>query len=744
MVKDEEESILKTLSSCLNVIDRLFLHDTGSTDNTIAIAKQFCDKQNITFKLVESKFVNFSESRNLLLDYAEQYIEKDEFYMVLDANDELQATWNFVSALKNIPKGINTVMVNSVWVNNGDAGDVNSHLKILLLRSGNKVRYERYVHEFTTINGHPLTDYFSLQDVSLYQDRKKENAKTGKRYSQDIILLQKELEDFGHDRYRSRTLFYLGRTFLRMKEYVSSKRYFQELFDHDGYIDPEDAYMGRMYYASILDHLDVSWGEQLKYLLEAYNLIPNKIEALITITLKYCITEEWHIAYIFAKYMCELNLKGKPHHGMNLLDYNIKRWYLLALVSYYTKHFDIGRTALSHIGDETLFKNKCPKELYTKIATLRGFYFPFYNEIQGKPIILVFGGYGYSKWDGGLINSKTGLGGSETVITYVSTLLNKHQDLPVYVCCDTKDVNIIEGVTFFPIEHYEMFASVHNIDTLFVFRYTQYVRYNPNIKRVIVVLEDTLPITDKYEKIALEYNDKLKHIVCKTNWHKKYLLDKIKEKEPDLYTNIQNKVKVIGNAIIPDRFLNQNIDKQPWRFIYSSCPTRGAWNLARLIPKIREIIPVAEFHFFVTFTCPYYKNIHRVPELKIALENTPGVIIHPRVSQQELAKEMLKSDIWLYPTEFKETYCITALEMQMARVFCIYSNNSCLDETISDRGILVDAEPNEEENDSKFLQVIRDLVDKKIDKETYLEKGYNWAIEQSWNNIIKEFLLLIK
>ena len=252
-----------------------------------------------------------------------------------------------------------------------------------------------------------------------------------------------------------------------------------------------------------------------------------------------------------------------------------------------------------------------------------------------------------------------------------------------------------------------------------------------------------MPITDKFEKIGLEYNDKLKNIICKTNWHKKYLLNKIKEKDPELYSKVYNKVIVIGNGIYLPRFNHDGIKKQPWRFIYSSCPTRGARNLVRMIPKIRKIIPEAEFHFFIALTCPYYKDFHRISELKEQLENTPGVIIHPRISQEELAKEMIKSDIWLYPTRFKETYCITALEMQMAGVLCIYSNNSCLDETVGDRGVLVNVDPDLEENDKYFIQVIDDLVHNKIDKKDYIKRGCTWAVNQSWDNIIKKFLKLL-
>ena len=46
MVKNEEKNIVKTLSSCTNYIDNLYIYDTGSTDNTIRVITDFCDKNN--------------------------------------------------------------------------------------------------------------------------------------------------------------------------------------------------------------------------------------------------------------------------------------------------------------------------------------------------------------------------------------------------------------------------------------------------------------------------------------------------------------------------------------------------------------------------------------------------------------------------------------------------------------------------------------------------------------------------
>ena len=41
MCKNEETTILKTLNSCLGVIHKIFIYDTGSTDLTISLINEW-------------------------------------------------------------------------------------------------------------------------------------------------------------------------------------------------------------------------------------------------------------------------------------------------------------------------------------------------------------------------------------------------------------------------------------------------------------------------------------------------------------------------------------------------------------------------------------------------------------------------------------------------------------------------------------------------------------------------------
>ena len=81
-----------------------------------------------------------------------------------------------------------------------------------------------------------------------------------------------------------------------------------------------------------------------------------------------------------------------------------------------------------------------------------------------------------------------------------------------------------------------------------------------------------------------------------------------------------------------------------------------------------------------------------------------GVEIHGWVSKKELANAWSKADIWLYPCIFEETFCLTALEAAATKTLAISTPLAALNETISNRGILISGNPMDNEwQDKRFV-----------------------------------------
>lgn len=114
------------------------------------------------------------------------------------------------------------------------------------------------------------------------------------------------------------------------------------------------------------------------------------------------------------------------------------------------------------------------------------------------------------------------------------------------------------------------------------------------------------------------------------------------------------------------------VERNPRRLIYSSSPDRGLGTLLKIFERAREYVEDLELHIFYGLD-----NIEKIAaahgdkrpwrasfDIVEKAQKTPGVTWHGRVGQRELYQEFMKSGLWVYPTDFSETSCISSMEAQ--------------------------------------------------------------------------------
>lgn len=242
-----------------------------------------------------------------------------------------------------------------------------------------------------------------------------------------------------------------------------------------------------------------------------------------------------------------------------------------------------------------------------------------------------------------------------------------------------------------------------------------------------------------------------------TNWHSEHL--------QKLYNLDKNKMRVVPNGIDLERFSVDkwdNIDSN--RIIYSSSPDRGLETILSLWPIVRSRYPKMELHIYygweiIDRIIDVHKKrssgFHHLEDFKnrmltqiYALGGEEGGIYqHGRVDQDTLAKEMMKSMIWAYPTSFMETFCITAVEMQAAGVAPVTSKLAALKEVVWDGYKKLDGWPNNADYQRRWLQLLAETVDNREfriearDKARKHAENFTWDKSyETWNNIIKEYV----
>jgi len=112
------------------------------------------------------------------------------------------------------------------------------------------------------------------------------------------------------------------------------------------------------------------------------------------------------------------------------------------------------------------------------------------------------------------------------------------------------------------------------------------------------------------------------------------------------------------------------VERDPHRLIWTSSPDRGLENLLSIFARAREYEPSLNLHVFYG-----WNNIDKViakdksnpwAKLKERIARLPqdNVFWHGRTGQTELWQEYLRASLWVYPTTFTETSCISCMEAQ--------------------------------------------------------------------------------
>ena len=159
---------------------------------------------------------------------------------------------------------------------------------------------------------------------------------------------------------------------------------------------------------------------------------------------------------------------------------------------------------------------------------------------------------------------------------------------------------------------------------------------------------------------------KLSGIICVSEWHKKNTSKK--------YNYPLDKIKVIYNSVDITNFDDE--EKVKDLFIYSSHPERGLDTLLELWYYIKDIKPNATLKVF----CPKYGlDVFNQTYKKLNLKDVQFI---GNVDAKTLHREYSKAEYWFYPTQYEETFCITAIEAQLAKCKIITSPLAALNEII--------------------------------------------------------------
>ena len=231
---------------------------------------------------------------------------------------------------------------------------------------------------------------------------------------------------------------------------------------------------------------------------------------------------------------------------------------------------------------------------------------------------------------------------------------------------------------------------------------------------------------------GLENTAQYEKIFCLSDFHKNFV--------KNLYNVPENKLHVTKNGIDPERFTNLDFSKVKGKVVFSSSPDRGIKEAIEAMDIVVSKLPFVTLHVYYGLDNMYkVGRTKEADELKALMASRPYVKFHGNVTQVELTKELAEAEVWLYPTNFLETFCITALEMLACKVYpVVRASWGAVQETIESQSGQKSAMVYQHEPQVYAERVIEAI-------EQSLWKGITFNPENaSWKNVAQEWLQFLE
>lgn len=355
IVKNESAIIERCLNSLVNQIDYWVIVDTGSTDNTQMIIKNFMMKHNVPGELIERPWVNFSHNRTEALELAENkadYVllcDADMVLEVIDSNwkDKLSGNSSYLVIQKN-----NTLRYQNVRLINGR------------LKGNDRFRYFGATHEYCeSINGLDMPMFLAGIEFFDYKD----GGSKSDKFTRDIKLLTDEInclnsidDSLDMDKQQlieegilqrknhliQRCTFYLAQSWRDLDEYEKALETYEERVKLGGW--EEEVYYSLLQIALLKSQLKCSLEDVIQAFLRAYEYRPQRAESLYFLARYLRFNNKIKLAYIYASAAVNIP-QTKDRLFVNYTIYDWRAKDELATSSYFMENYQLAYDLCSEL-----------------------------------------------------------------------------------------------------------------------------------------------------------------------------------------------------------------------------------------------------------------------------------------------------------------------------------------------------------------------------------------------------------
>lgn len=339
IVKNEAPVIERCLRSILPIIDYVYISDTGSTDGTQNIIKQFLIDNNVSGEVVEESWVNFAFNRTKALEGLRANKDID-YVLIIDADEvlEIDQSFNVESFKSTLDKDLYNVITKN--------GNI-SYQRPQLFRNNLDFYYKGVLHEFIESPANITRgDVVGFINKPSYDGHRSQNIN---KFQDDAKVLEDILKTETDPFMVSRYTFYLAQSYrdcgnkqLARKIYVRrSKLGFWQ----------EEIYISLLNAARLAKELGFVSAEVINAYMLAHESLPSRKEALHDL-IKYCRLHKYYDTGYRLAANCSFN---DAPAGLFIEDwiYDYGLLFEFSIICYWAGHHKEAMTAC----DILLYKN---------------------------------------------------------------------------------------------------------------------------------------------------------------------------------------------------------------------------------------------------------------------------------------------------------------------------------------------------------------------------------------------------
>jgi len=779
IVKNETHIIRQTLQMLLTKIrfDYWVICDTGSTDDTREIIQDFL--KNVPGELHCNDWVDFAHNRTKALEYA---FDKTDLLLVFDADDDIQGTVRMPSAVTHdeyhlkfgAPK-FGTNYTRTLLINNRKRfkyfSVIHEYISCLEPSPNEQTR-------MCVLDG----DYYVVSGRSGARNHDPD------KYLKDALLLEKAHADAiaqGDNLYK-RYAFYCANSYRDCGKHEDAIRWYKITLAQDNWA--QEKYVSCLYIYQCYEALGQK-EHGFFYLVKAFAYDRERVECLYPLLVHYCCEGMNEVAYNYYRMVepqsgnnANSANNGKlflqtdkanffvPYYMIIVADrvmdrecgilmyeiifrrkqYVFSEWHLRNLM--FNLRFFIGHVkpdaldafvALANNYVQFLIANGVPVSTFDDLVqSLPITTMPpsgpivspnfSHSECKRSRSILFYTGYSNVLWN--YSSMKRGaLGGSEKAVAHLSKELYRN-GYTVYVVGVVQPEEFSDehgcNLKYVGLSDLPELLRTTAFHTIICSRYISFLELYGGAAswyQFYIWAHDTVLIPygcDLSDTAIIEkWSTQIDGCVCQTQWHADEYVRQ--------YPALKSKIHIINNGIELELFPPPRcMSKMPGKFIYTSRTERGLARILDLWPDIVAAIPDATLAIstYVAFPCNDDER-HIRNRIEHLNRDTERIRIRHlgQLNPTQLYEEMGEAEYWLYPTDWPETSCITAMEMLMSEVICVYYPVAGLTDTMGGCGIQVGP-------GSEIQALMAHVTCAEDAKEALRKRGRTYAETCSWAN----------